>query len=81
MTEPIDRFLRALLRDADPEDTLLALQETIVGIINTVPPSERHDFVRKLRRRLLPDIVRRANQLANERKGEFIYCRHHTTRH
>jgi hypothetical protein len=75
MTEPVDRFLKALLHDADPEDTLLALQETIVAIINTVPPSERDDFVRKLRRRL-PDIVRRANQLANRRKGTPAHVCH-----
>jgi hypothetical protein len=41
MTEPIDRFLRALLRDANPEDALAALQETITSVLGTLPPSRQ----------------------------------------
>jgi len=80
MTEPIDWFMKVLLRDATPEDTLAALQETIVSVLNTLSPSQQRDFVRRLRYRL-PDIVRRANQLAREPKGDAEYCRHHSTRH
>jgi hypothetical protein len=82
MTEPVDRFLRALLRDATPEDTLAALQETIVSVLNTLPPSQQHDFAHKLKRRI-PEMLERANRLARERKakGDAEYCRHHSTRH
>jgi hypothetical protein len=80
MTEPIDRFLRALLRDANPEDTFAALQETIVSVLNTLPPNQQHDFARKLKRRI-PAMLERANQLARERKDTVDYCRHHSTRH
>jgi hypothetical protein len=78
----IDRFLRVLLRDANPEDTLAALQETIVSVLNTLPPSRQRDFARKLKRRI-PEMLERANQLARERKAksDADCCRHHSTRH
>jgi hypothetical protein len=80
MTETlVDRFLKALLRDANPEDALAALQQTITSVLGTLPPSQQRDFARKLKRDI-PKMLERANRLARERKGEPYYCRH-TTQH
>jgi hypothetical protein len=76
----IDRFLKELLRDATPQDTLAALQETIVSVLNTLPPSEQRDFARPLKRRI-PEMLERANQLAHKCKAEPGSCRRHATRH
>jgi hypothetical protein len=78
----VDEFLKAVLRDATFEDTLTALEEMIVSVLNTLPPSQQRDFARKLKRRI-PDMLERANQLAREReaKGDADYCHQHSTRH
>jgi hypothetical protein len=81
MTDELtDRFLKALLRDANPEDALAALQETITSVIGTLPPDQQRDFARQLKRRM-PKILERADRLARDRKGNAEYCRHHSTRH
>jgi hypothetical protein len=87
----VDRFLRELLRDANPEDALAALQETITSVIGTLPPSQQRDFARKLKRRI-PEMLKRSERLAREREvftdwerfriGDADhYCPRHTKRH
>jgi hypothetical protein len=80
--DPVFQFLKDVLRNATPEDTLTALQETIVSVLNTLPPSKQREFTRRLRRSI-PAMLERANQLARElkAKGDADYCRHHSTRH
>jgi hypothetical protein len=70
--DQIDRFLKAILRDATVENTLIALDEMIVAVIGTLPPNQRRDFARKLKRQI-PELLERAN-----RKGKDEPACHHS---
>jgi hypothetical protein len=55
-----DRILKAILRDPNPQDALAALQQTIVSVMDTLPPSQQRDVARRM-----PDMlkaVKRANK-------------------
>jgi hypothetical protein len=51
-------------------------------VIGTLTPSQQRDFARKLKRRI-PEMLKRADQLAREREAQGIAdrCCHHSTRH
>jgi hypothetical protein len=77
------RINKALPHDASPQERVVILGQALVSFVNTLPPSQRQRYARKLERDI-PKMLERADKLARERKalsGDADYCAHHSTQH